>query len=545
MEWQVINDLDYKHYMQEYKINSLLAKIFAYKEYSKSQIETMLSDRLVYHDFSLFSEAEITLERINEAIENKEKICIYGDYDCDGILATAILVEAFMQLGIEVGFHIPSRLEDGYGLNKERVEQMAAKGYNLIITVDNGIKAFNAIERANELGVDVIITDHHNYDDDLPEAFSIIHTKISPDYPYKEISGGFVAYKLASALLKHHDKYLFCLAAITTISDMMPLLDENRAVVKRAIAFMKENKYPQLELLLGNNQQYSVTSIGFIIAPKINSFGRLSELVNPNHLVKYFCQDASIGLLKAVSSKAVEINAKRQEMTNKQYQAVLSNMATDDQFLYSYRDEIHQGLIGLVAGKYTRQYHRPSFVMTLDGKNNIYKGSARGIAGIALNDLFKQVEDILDSYGGHALAGGFSVKPENVEKLEQKLTTCLNEQLKDYEPPLVEVLEVTCDEISKEGVKQLELLEPLGNGNEEVIFYIKDLLIKKVTALSNGKHLRFDLDLPNTRAQALFFNHGELYEKYKAVNTINVIAKFNINVFNNIESVNLIIEGIK
>src|SRR5699024_12044079 len=133
--------LDYKDYMQEYQINSLLAKIFAYKQYSKQDIELMLSNRLMYHDFSLFSEAEMTLERIQEAIENQEKICIYGDYDCDGILATAILVEAFRQLGVEVGYHIPSRLQDGYGLNVTRVEQMAAKGYSLIIKVDNGIKA--------------------------------------------------------------------------------------------------------------------------------------------------------------------------------------------------------------------------------------------------------------------------------------------------------------------------------------------------------------------------------------------------------------------
>ncbi|WP_279159706.1 single-stranded-DNA-specific exonuclease RecJ [Thomasclavelia cocleata] len=545
MEWQIINDLDYKHYMQKYNINSLLAKIFAYKNYSQSQIELMLSNRLIYHDFSLFSEAEITLERIYEAIENKEKICIYGDYDCDGILATSILVEAFRQLGVDVGYHIPNRLEDGYGLNCQRVEQIASKGYSLIITVDNGVKAYDAVERANELGVDVIITDHHNCEEELPEAFSIIHTKISPDYLYKEISGGFVAYKLASALLKKHDKYLFCLAAITTISDMMPLLDENRALVKRALEFMKENKFTQLELLLGNNQKYSVTSIGFIIAPKINSFGRLSDLINPNHLVKYFRQDASIEILKAVSSKAVEINAKRQEMTNKQYQNVITTLNSDEQFLYSYQNEIHEGLIGLVAGKYTRQYNRPSFVMSLDTNKNIYKGSARGIEGLSLNNIFKQVEDILESYGGHALAGGFSVKFDNVEKLKQKLTDYLNNQLENYQPPLTSVLEVSSDEISQISVKQLEQLEPLGNGNEEMYFYAKDLPVKRVILLSNGKHLRFDLDLPNTRGQALFFNHGDIFEKYKDVQKINVIGKFNINVYNNMESVNLIIEAIK
>lgn len=545
MDWRIINDLDYNHYMQEYKINALLAKIFAYKQYSSQDIDLILSNRLVYHDFSLFSEAEMTLERIEEAIANKEKICIYGDYDCDGILATAILVDAFSQLNVDVGYHIPSRKEDGYGLNVTRVEQMGAKGYSLIITVDNGIKANEAIQKANELGIDVIVTDHHNYDDELPDAFSVIHTKISPDYPYKEISGGFVAYKLASALLKKHDKYLFSLAAITTISDMMPLLDENRALVKRAMTFMKENKYPQLELLLGSNQTYSVTSIGFIIAPKINSFGRLSEIVNPNHLVKYFKRDASVGILKAVSEKAIEVNAKRQELTNKQYQNVLTTLDPNEQFLYAYQNEIHEGIIGLVAGKYTRQYNRPSFVMSFDHEKNLYKGSARAIAGLPLNDIFINVQNELESYGGHALAGGFSVRSDQVELLKEKLTVYLEEKLKEYQPPLVDVIEVDNHEISKVSVKQLEMLEPLGNGNEEMSFYVKDLPVSKVVSLSKGKHLRFDLALPQVKAQALFFNHGDLFEQFKDVKTINAVGKFNINVFNNIESVNLIIEDIK
>lgn len=545
MNWHIINDLDYKHYMQEYNINALLAKIFAYKNYSDPQVKMMLSNRLIYHDFSLFLEAEMTLQRINEAISNKEKICIYGDYDCDGILATAILVDAFRQLGINVGYHIPNRKNDGYGLNANRVEQMAKKGYTLIITVDNGIKAAEAIERANELGVDVIVSDHHSFDDDLPDAFSIIHTKISPDYPYKPISGGFVAYKIASALLNKHDKYLFCLAAITTISDMMPLLDENRSLVKRALQFMQENKYPQLELLLGNNQKYSVTSIGFIIAPKINSFGRLCEIVNPNHLVKYFTQNAPIEILQAVSTKAVEINALRQEMTNEQYRLVSQTIEPNTNFLYSYQHSLHEGLIGLVAGKYTRQYHLPSFVMSYDEAKQVYKGSARTIEGISLNDIFKASGDVLIGYGGHDLAGGFTVSKENVEKFKDSLDNYLTERLKNYQIPSVDVLEISDFEISNESVRQLELLEPLGNGNEEILFYAKDLLVKKVVLLSNGKHLRFDLDLPKARGQALYFNQGKLYEQYQNAKKISVIGKLNINVFNNIESVNIIIEEIK
>ena len=232
-------------------------------------------------------------------------------------------------------------------------------------------------------------------------------------------------------------------------------------------------------------------------------------------------------------------------MTNKQYQEVLAAVDVNDKFLYSYQNEVHEGLIGLVAGKYTRQYNRPSFVMSLDKEKNMYKGSARGIEGLSLSSIFKQVEDVLDNYGGHALAGGFSVSVDNVEILKSKLTRYLEEQLENYQQPLVEVLEVSEDEISKNAVKQLELLEPLGNGNEEVCFYAKNLSVKKVTPLSNGKHLRFDLELPKVRGQALYFNHGELYEQYKNIEKINVVGKFSINVFNNFESVNIIIEGIK
>ncbi|MFQ9633488.1 MAG: DHH family phosphoesterase, partial [Coprobacillus cateniformis] len=282
MEYKIIEPKKYQDIQNQYQVNSLLAKVIDIHEYDQETLQTLLSPRLIYHDFSLFEEADMTLERIHEAIENEEKICIYGDYDCDGILATTILVQAFAELGVQVGYHIPNRFDDGYGLNAARVKQMAQRGYSLIITVDNGVKAFDAVECANELGVDVIITDHHQFDNDLPDAMSFIHTKLSPEYPFKEISGGFVAYKLASALLEKQDKYLYCLAAITTISDMMPLLDENRSLVKKALTFMKSEKYPSLELLLGDQQSYTTTTIGFTIAPKINSFGRLPELCNPN-----------------------------------------------------------------------------------------------------------------------------------------------------------------------------------------------------------------------------------------------------------------------
>lgn len=545
MEWQINKPNGYETYMEKYQVSPLLAKVFAYKEFDDKKIASILNDRLVYHDFSLFQEGEMALDRIEEAIENDEKICVYGDYDCDGMLATTILVEAFKQLGKEVGFHIPSRNTDGYGLNVERVEQMAKKGYTLIITVDNGIKAFDAVNRANELGVDVIITDHHSVGDDIPDACCIVHTKTSPEYPFKEISGGFVAYKLASAMLGRHDKYLYCLAAITTISDMMPLLDENRSLVKRALTFMKEEKYPALELLLGENQEYTVQSIGFSIAPKINSFGRLNEYVNPNHVVRFLMRDASSELLAKMSGYALKINTKRQELTTKQYQVVMENYSMQEKFLYSYQEDLHEGLIGLVAGKYTRQFHRPSFVLHFDSNSNMYKGSARGIEELPLTDVFNEVEDLLEGFGGHQLAGGFSVSSKNVETLKQKIQEYIDSKFETMPDAMIHVMEIELSDVTKENISALDVLQPLGNGNEEVVFYLEELPIEKVYTLSEGKHLKFDIALPDRKMQVLAFQMGQRLTEFENKKSIRVVGKLAINRFRNNETINMIVEDIK
>ncbi|MFV0395900.1 MAG: single-stranded-DNA-specific exonuclease RecJ [Coprobacillaceae bacterium] len=544
MEWTIKNSNNYIDYIQKYQVNSLLAKILAYKEFDEKAVQSIMQERLIFHDFSLFSDADIALDRIQEAIENEEKICIYGDYDCDGILATTILVDTFRQLDVQVGYHIPNRTIDGYGLNVERVEQVAEKGYQLIITVDNGVKAFEAVEKANELGVDVIITDHHSFEDELPDACAIIHTKASSEYPFKEISGGFVAYKLASALLGKHDKYLFSLAACTTISDMMPLLDENRSLVKRGLQFMKEEKFLPLELLLGNNQTYSVQSLGFIIAPKINSFGRLCEMVNPNHVVKYFLQGTEVNFVQQLATQAVKVNSKRQELTQKQYLEVKKSVLEDDAFLYCHDIEIHEGIVGLVAGKYTREYYRPSFVMHYDEKNQVFKGSARGIQELPLTDIFEHVKDSLVTYGGHALAGGFSVTKENCVGLKEKIQEYITQTIDVMPEKKIEALRIDQGDITKNNIESLEVLQPLGNGNEEVVLCVENLQIDKVYTLSEGKHLKFDLHTDTVNLQALFFNQGSLLPDYVNETTISLVGKLSINRFRNMESINMIVEGI-
>ena len=539
MKYKIIEPQHYQQIQNQYHINSLLAKVIESRQYDENTLKDFINPRLIYHDFSLFEEADMTLERIHEAIENHEKICIYGDYDCDGILATTILVQAFLELGVEVGYHIPNRFDDGYGLNVKRVEQMAQKGYSLIITVDNGVKAFEAVERANELGVDVIITDHHQFDNDLPDACTFIHTKLSPDYPFKEISGGFVAYKLASALLGRQDKYLYCLAAITTVSDMMPLLDENRSLVKKALIFMKEEKYPSLELLLGNQQTYSTTSIGFVIAPKINSFGRLPEFCSPNVLVKYFLKNAPRDFMVKVSQMAISLNTKRQTMTNQQYE--MAKEGTGDDFLYWSSDQVHEGLVGLIAGKYTREYERPGFVMAYDEKKGLYKGSARSIEGFSLHQFFMEHQDQFVAFGGHSLAGGFTVDEAHYDSCYQ----CIKEALKDLHlHPTTTVLHIDEQDIDIKNVESLSLLEPFGMSNEEPLYMLKDVPVSQIQQLSQGKHLKMQTDLNRSHVSMLYFQHGDLYGKLKNIKKMSVIGTLQINEYRNQKSLNFIIKDI-
>lgn len=542
MNWDIQEIYNYNEYMQKYDIHSLLAKIFAQRNYNEQDIQKHASKRLIYHDFSLFLDADLVLDRIQEALDTDEKICIYGDYDCDGILATAILVQTFLELGKKVGYHIPNRFEDGYGLNKERVQQMYEKGYTLLITVDNGIKAYEAIDLANELGIDVIVIDHHDYDE-LPDACAIIHTKMSPDYPFKEICGGFLAYKLASQLLGRHDKYLFSLAAITTISDMMPLVDENKSLVARGLQFMSEGKYLQLELLLGENQKYNTTSIGFNIAPKINSFGRLPELVNPNHLVRYFLKNVDQKFAIQIAGYAKRINSKRQSLTNEQYKAILEN-TSQEEFLYCYDQEVHEGIVGLIAGKYTHEFQKPSFVMKYDENNGVYRGSARSVENIPLNQIFDDLKDYFVQYGGHALAGGFQVSKGNVLKLKDALQNYLTTHTFSNEKS-IQGIQIDLNELSLPAVKELELLEPYGQCNEEMKFVIQDITQFTSRSLSNGKHLRFDIPLSKGNLQALYFNCSNKIDELKQKKTISLIGTLKINKYLNTESINMIIEDMK
>ena len=543
--YQLFKSQRYQQYMKDYQIPSVLAKVFDWMHIDDQSYQRLFSKEPMYHDFSLFSESEEVLERIHEALDQDEKICIYGDYDCDGIMATTILVYAFECLGKKVGYHIPDRQKDGYGLPVQRVEEMADKGYSLIITVDNGIKAFEAIERANELGVDVIVSDHHQYDEELPDAFAILHTRLSLDYPFKEICGAMIAYKLAYALLSKEDPYLKCLAALATISDMMPLLDENRCLVKEAIDLLNEHHYTCFDLLLGTQKKYQASNLAYTLAPKINAFGRLPEYIQPVHVVRYFlCQlHPQPEWMIKFASEAQRINTLRQELTQKQYDRLVQQIHQDEPMIFVSSKEVHEGLVGLIGAKMNREFQKVAFVMHEDEKTHIHKGSVRSLEGFKVGEVLEKLSSYLEAYGGHDLAGGLSVKDENLAAFKKALMKIYHEKESDIQKEDIKtVIDLDLNEISLTQVEALSCLEPYGQKVEEPLFVFRDVPVSRIYTLSQGKHLKIELE--NHDMNALFFNHGQQLNQFKGAKKMTLVGTLSINHYLNQVSISLLLKDI-
>ncbi len=500
----IIKPDNYPAIMREFHVQSLLAKALCTGDPRRLFGQDP-------HDFYLLKDSRKAVTRIRQAIASHEKTVIYGDYDCDGIMATTILMRALGLLGLNCGYHIPDRFQDGYGLNKERVRQMIKKGYSLIITVDNGISAYEACDLAMANGIDVIITDHHALPEKLPPAYAILHTGLSDDYPFKEISGGLLACKLACALLEKQDPYLQCLAAISTVSDMMPMLDENRTLVKAALRDMNSRHYQSIDMLVPEAKVIGADTIGYQIAPRVNAVGRMNLGMSANQCVRYFmspeaktARDREFKL--AYVKKSEEINQKRQELTALQVQKAKSIMTDVNGALVAKDDDFHEGIIGLVAGRLTKEYYQPSFVLCASQDN--YKGSARGIPGISIYQLLKECSPCLETFGGHESAGGFSLKKSNYEPFINYLNIAMRKyqgsDVWQENKPAVLIAENDC---TMDKIRELEVLKPYGQKNPAPLFCLPIEKFEKVAWLSGGQHLKATCMIGHQPLDLLWFHH--------------------------------------
>jgi len=498
-----------------------------YEEFKNMISPKTLSD---IPSFNHFNDIDKVVLRIKKAIDNQEKIFIYGDYDCDGIMATSILVKAFELLDYSVGYYIPSRYLDGYGLNVDKVKLAYEKGYKLIITVDNGVMQHEAIALAKSLGMDVIVTDHHNVPEILPDADYVLHPTYS-NYGELVCCGAYVAYMLSWALLNRSEPYLLCLAAIATISDLMELKDYNRNIVKIALDIMNTTHFASIRYLVGSLDQIDEMTIGLRIAPKINAVGRILEGTQINRLIKFFTTNDEQEI-NVIGEFIESINNIRKEMTAS---ASSSYIINEDESAIIVVSEEKEGLIGLIANRLLQEYNKPVVVFAKSSDPLIYKGSARSKNGFSIVKAFDSMKDLLLVYGGHSLAGGCSISVDNFDAFKNRFIALAD--IYKLEEEKEETIELSLDEVTLHNYQILASLGPFGMGFKAPKFSLPKLKTNFLQYSNDGRHIMTPLSM---KSKLVGFNIG--IDEINGYSWISVEGKMSKNFFRGNETLQFVID---
>lgn len=506
------------------------------------------------YDPYLFRNMKAVVERIVTAIRRGEKITVYGDYDVDGITATSLLLKVLREFGGKADFYIPSRFTDGYGVNSAVVERIAAEGTTLMITVDTGITAVKEVEEAKRLGMDVIITDHHECQSVLPDTL-ILNPKC-PDsgYPFGELAGVGVVYKLAcalNALLGHGDgiERYAPLAAIGTVADIMPMREENRFIVRKGLELMKELDCPGLQVLLERcvgDRPVDTSTVGFIIAPRINAAGRMGSAQLGVELLT--TRDKKVA--ERLVDELCKENQQRQSTENEILNRAIEMIEGDPSLrrrnaIVLWSEDWHNGVIGIVASRLKERYGKPCILFTVNGE--FAKGSGRSVRPFNLFEALEQLSGGLEKFGGHAFAAGVLVRTEQLEQFRdafcQKVDAFLAENQFD------ECIEMDCllneADLNVHKIRELDKLAPFGRGNETPIFGFMNAELLEAISTANGNHMRLSMRCGNLRVTAFYFNVTAFDFCYQAGETVDVVFEADINEYNGRSSVRLLVKDIR
>ena len=505
-------------YLRSAGISALVAQLLYNRKIASDQINSFLFDSQQFqNDPFLLPDIHLAVNRIHRALSNKEKIAVYGDFDADGVTATAIVVEGLNALGSEAIPYIPHRLHEGYGLNMTAIKNLWEEGVRLIITVDCGISAIKEVNEAKELGMDIIITDHHTPASDLPQAIAVIDPKRSDSqYPFPHLAGAGIAFKLVQALL-HKDKNadvtnkLLDLVALGTIPDMVPLTGENRYLVKKGLEALNNTQRIGVKKMIGiatlKPDKISEGDVAWALGPRLNAAGRIGHATNSYRLLTTVSGEEAVLLAKELE----EGNEERQALTRKATDMAEKRLAgKSGQVLLIDGDESYPpGVIGLVAGKLAAKYYRPTIILTLEPE--ICRGSARSIPEFNIVTALQQCQDLLINCGGHPMAAGFMVTRENLSQVKRRLTDMAVSQLAhlDLQPKLVIDAEVPLSFLSGETSSLIQQMAPFGQGNPPPTFLSRGVEVLKQRSIGKqGNHLELEVKQGGTIWRAIAFNYG-------------------------------------
>ena len=476
---------------------------------------TLLAGEEELSDPMLLTDMDKACARILEAIDKEQTIVVYGDYDVDGVTATALLYQHLKGMGASVKCMLPSREGDGYGLSKNAIQSIHDKGCQLIVTVDNGISALEEAEFAASLGVDLIVTDHHLPHDALPKAVAVVDPRRADDHsPFKGLCGAGVAFKLCAALdgCPPEEMLDYCgdLAAVGTVADVMPLTGENRTLVKAGLKLLQQTDRPGISALLEEvgleGKPITAENVSYAIAPRINAAGRMDNAVTALQLV--LCEDEERAA--ELAHKLNEINVARQETEQEIVKAAQQQLDAEpaileDRVILIWGRDWHPGVIGIVASRLVEKTGRPVIVVSVD-EHGEGKGSGRSVQGFNLHECIASCEDILLRFGGHAMAAGLSVREENLPELRRRLNEwAARECAVLFTPPLECDLSIHLDRITVESVRRLEQLAPYGAENPTPVFVLEKAVIDGIFSVSEGKHCRLRLRQGNASIYAVWF----------------------------------------
>ena len=507
---------------------------------TKENIETFSTEEMVHHDPFLFSQMDKIITRINEAIDQGQPILVYGDYDADGVTGTTILVRCLRELGALVNYYIPNRFYEGYGPNEDAFMQAIADGYQLVITVDNGIAGVDEAKILREHGVDLIITDHHQIKETLPNAFAILHPELDDQYPFHKLSGAGVALKIAEALLQEViPEDFYAIAMLGTIGDVVPLIDENRSIVKRGLAALRETEIEGLnaimELAKTDKEEATEVNVGFEICPRLNAPGRMDEAALAVECLIAETKEAAQLIAKQIESFNSERQKTTQKVLDEASQLVDPITLKKKKVVILYSSNWHEGILGIVAGRLAKQWQKAVFVVT-DDHEGLIKGSARAVEGYHLFELLSECHELIERFGGHALAAGITFAPENLQALEDKM----NDLLKDVEvsPSLQVDLTLSLGDLNVTFVDQLSMLAPFGEGNRPPLIEIRDVYVKNVKTIGNKlQHLKFTLYKDQESVDVIAFNQASLAMYLTPDTLFSFVGEAKINEWNGNRSV--------
>lgn len=538
-------------------ISPLLASLLVKREMeSPEKAELFLRGTLAdQHDPMLLSGMKDAVPRIRLAVENGERILIYGDYDADGVSSTTLMIYLMRHLGATYDFYIPHRTKEGYGLHIPVLEHYHKKGFTLIVTVDTGISAVEQVAYANSVGMDVIVTDHHEPPAVLPEAYALINPKLPYcTYPFKGLAGVGVAYKLAQALLGKDTPVAWTeLAALGTIADLMPLTGENRMIVKSGLASMERSAFPGMTALLGtsgwSSGEVTSTAVAFGLAPRINASGRMSHA---NRAVALLTAE-DMEEAEAIAEELDVLNKERQMLVEDMVQEALQQLESQEQseglpdVIVVAGEGWNAGVVGIVASKLLERYYRPTIVLGINPETGECKGSARSIPGFDIYEALTDCADLLDHFGGHPSAAGMSLSRERLEEFGRRLNAFAAGRLtpEHFVPVLETDLSCSLKDITLQAIEQLQQLAPFGMANSCPRLLLRGLKLLECRQMGkDGKHLKLILGQNGKTVEAVAFGKGELAPLLSEEARIDIVAEASVNEWNGSRKPQLMIQDL-